>query len=203
MFKRLSYSLTITLLTAIASFGQTRQGSLKYNFTAIDSIVSSYRQTLGDSSFFIAHQIWFIGSHASYNGKVYYDNPFEILLYYKRNEKYFAKKINNFGVSKIILCDMKKTHKFLDDNFIKMTLEELTIKQDTLIKNDSLIEIRTTTTDHQRADKIWIHYKGKFLTYSFPAEYADNKWNLNKKQYLFLQLLQRQSEIISKNLKTN
>lgn len=189
-------SVVFLLFIAISSFAQ-----IKNNFTQIDSIVNSNMNSFDTDSFFVAHQIWFVGSRSS-NKQYFYDNLFEIIVYYKQKEFYYIKKIDNFGNSKSVKYDSKNIEIFLEDNFIKMEQEELLPRTDTLFINESTIKVISTQIDHQREDKIWISYKGKKMVYYFPAEFDKNKFNLPKKKYLFLKMVKRYSEKKSKRLKT-
>jgi hypothetical protein len=198
---RISIIIIITCLTRIC-IGQSP--GTKYDFTQIDSLVNVNVKELSKDSFVVAHQVWFIGGHKfDKERRVFYDNQFEVLIYFTEKGHTYVKKIDNFGESISIKLKSKELINFLDSNFYKMKSEKLTIKRDTIVHNDSITKIREGPyLDHQRTDAICINYKGQELTYDFPANFQENKWNLTKKQYLFLKLLQSKTDRTTKKLRT-
>ena len=211
--KRLLTILVLLTLTCASTFGQLDRGhaTTKFNYRQIDSLVKVNQKSLGNDSFFIAHKIFYPGSHVT-KGEIHYENPFDLLFYYKQNGRYYIKRINNFGESEIKDYSSKNLFKFLSDNFSIMQKEELQIhKRDTTERKkyvnedgDTTVSYSITTwdvTDHQRFDTFWINYNGQFLKYYFPAECNEIKANLTKKQYLFLLLLQQTTDKAKKKLK--
>ncbi len=198
---RLVIAILLISLKYFNANGQSKK--IDYDFTQIDSLVDLNLKILGIDSFVVAHQVWYVGSYVSNKTKrLYYDNPFEIIFYYRQNGKYYSKKIDNIGESKSQEFDSKVIFDFLNQNVNYMKNEELTVKTDTIFFGDTLMTATTSLSSHQRVDRIWINYGEEILSYHFPEEYLENKWNLTKKQYLFLQLLQEQYNIIRKKLKT-
>ncbi len=185
-------------------FGQTSTNrNIQFDFTQADSIIKSNLKILTNDSFFIVHQITNIGSYTfDKKLKEYINNPFQIIIYYKHEGEYYAIKINNNGISKNAKYKIKDLKAFIDSNFEEMHSEELSRKRDTILLKDGSIKISASKKDHQRYDQILINYKGKEINYYFPAEFEDNKWNLIKKRYLFLKLLQKHSEKLSIKLRT-
>ena len=184
----------------------------KYYFTQIDSIAKSNESTLDKDSFFVAHQVWYVGSYVSIGTSRTYSNPFEVLFYYKRNKDGFIKKIDNLKISKEKHFTFKDLELFLEENFEQMRQEKLEyVVRDTLEKKVEIdsagtkIESYTVrenyfSKDHQRLDRVRISYKGKKLEYSFPEDYSEIKSNLLTRQYLFLNLIQRTTDRARKKL---
>jgi hypothetical protein len=154
--------------------------------------------------------VWDVGSYVSIGTTESYSNPFEIVFYYKSGKSYYIKKVDNLGFSLAKKFIPDSLISFLDANISIMQNEELTSRKDTINKTTIRSEdgqiiaesytVTSSTIDHQQVDRVWVNYKGQAVSYHFPAEFADNKWNLRKKRFLFLSLLQRTSEHVRSKL---
>lgn len=204
---RLFITLVLFFLTYTSILGQSKQ---KFEFTDIDSIVEINIKKLSKDSFIIVHQVWNVGAYFSNKKKkLFYNNPFELIFYYNHNRRNYIRKINNLGESKDKHYWHFDMNKFIESNFALMQNEVLTRKIDTIensytTSDGQLIKswtFKQSIQDHQQSDRIWIYYNGKSLSYYFPKDFENNKWNHYTYQYKFLKLLQKRSKSASKKLR--
>ncbi|OYU96162.1 MAG: hypothetical protein CFE21_07045 [Bacteroidetes bacterium B1(2017)] len=184
------FSIFLNCIPAIAQ--KVKHKGVLFEYTQADSIVNAQQQILAKDSFFIAYKVTHLG-YIKYNDKkreLYYENPFQVSLYFKEKRNYYAKKINNYGLSKSFKTNALDLDSFLAINFEQMLTEKLERSKDTLVLEDGRTVISSSITDHVPYHQVWINYKGKQLIYYFSDDFETNKWNLTKKQYLFLKMLQ-------------